>query len=310
MKNLNFFRNNDLGYSICQIEYERGYIILPFLYNDYLVFTTNLFLNELQYLENSSNCPTVYNTSLSTIFTNYFSLLEQFISTINVVTYYYYQTKTIPDEKTSIKLFRQDYIKSLAEIFNRINIDNIELKKALFYNRIREAEDIRNGILHGNIGKVKIKHTQFPEFPLSINTEDILELVCIILDLFNYLRYVIPNLDLMPSVKIIIDKAVFFKKIDDYFFNILLPYFNKILEKQNLSISKTYKINTNSLKPIQSSIAKRASILYKAIEKPEYKIKMNGNKTYLYNECIMNNYSYEEILEHQNMFQLPAFNLV
>lgn len=66
MKNLNFFRKNDLGYTICQIEYDKGYMILPFVYNDYLVFTTNLFLNEIYNLENSSLCPRVYNTTLST----------------------------------------------------------------------------------------------------------------------------------------------------------------------------------------------------------------------------------------------------
>lgn len=310
MKNLNFFRKNDLGYTICQIEYDKGYMILPFVYNDYLVFTTNLFLNEIYNLENSSLCPRVYNTTLSTIFTNYFSILEQFISKINVVTYHYYQTKILPDEKKAIKLFRQDYIKSLSDIFERINVDNIELKKAQFYNKIREAEDIRNSILHGNIGKVKIKHTQFPEIPLSINVEDILEIISILIDLFNHLRYIIPNLDLMPSVKIIIDKAVFFKKLDDYFFNILIPYFDKVLKKQNLIISKTYGISTNPLNPVQSLIAKNVSILYKAVVRPEYEIKMNDAKTNLYNECVLKNYSPKEIWEHQEMFQLPAFNIV
>lgn len=49
---LNFFRNNDLAYSISRINYGKEGLILPFVYNDYFNMTMDIFIIELRRLEN------------------------------------------------------------------------------------------------------------------------------------------------------------------------------------------------------------------------------------------------------------------
>ncbi|MDO5306465.1 MAG: hypothetical protein Q4E83_01750 [bacterium] len=307
MKTLDYFRNNDIGYAICQIKYKNGNIITPFLYNDYFVYTTELFLSELKCFENSSLCPKLYNPNLLTIFTNYFALLEQFVSTVHTVVYYCYKSKIIPNEKESLKLFRQDYSKTIDSIINIINVDKTSFRKTKILNKLKELEDARNYILHGNIGKIKTKYTNLPTYPLSINIEDILEILNILLDLFNYFRFIIPNIDLMPSMKIVVQGAVFFKKFDKYFFEILIPYYKQLLEKQQLTTIRNYEINTVPVSPNLKMLASDVNILYKALEEPRYKIKMNSIQSNYYVIQILKVYGIEEIKEHYGMFQLPAF---
>lgn len=306
-RTLNFFRKNDIGYTICQITYEKGCIITPFLYNDYFTTTTGLFLQELNSLENNTLCPKVYNAKLLTLFTNYFSLMEQFISTIHNILYYYSVSKVIPNEKEAKKLFRQDYMNTLNKIFSILKVDNISLKKTKIYNKIKEMEDIRNCILHGNIGSVKITHTNFPQMPLSINCEDIMEHLSILINLFNYFRYIIPNIDLMPSMVVVIGEGIFFKKLDTYFNEILYPYFLGILNKHGLLPTKTYEINTEQLSPTRYTIAKKVEVFHKCLEEPQFKFKMSKENTNLYSKNILNVYNDKEIKEAQGKFQLPAF---
>lgn len=307
MRTLDYFRNNDIGYSICQIKYKSGNIITPFLYNDYFVYTTELFLSELKCFENSFLCPKLYNPNLLTIFTNYFALLEQFVSTIHTVVYYCYKSKIIPNEKESLKIFRQDYSKTIDCIIDIINIAKIDFYKTKILNKLKELEDARNYILHGNIGKIKTKYTNLPTYPLSINIEDILEILNILLDLFNYFRFIIPNIDLMPSMKIVIQGAVFFKKFDKYFFEILIPYYKQLLDKQQLTTVRNYEIKTVPVSPNLQMLALSVNILYKALEETQYKIKMNAEQSDYYTLQILKVYSIEEIKKHFGTFQLPAF---
>lgn len=305
---LDLFRKNDLMYSMCQINYNKGCIRLPFVYNDYFDITTIEFMRQLNSFENTNSCPVAYNVFLLQIYTNYFACFEQFVSTLWEILYYYKVSPKLLDEKESLKYFRNEYNKTIDSIFKVIKTNKVVYNKTGLTNKIKELEDARNYILHGNIGRIKVKKTTITESPMTINHEDILEELNIIINFINCFRYIIPNIDLMPSVRIIIGEAIFFKKIDEYFYKVLVPYFESLLEKHKLYKTRIYELTTKSLPVESSSFAKKVEVFVKAIpEKMFDNIKMNSEKTNLYISALHNIIEQDEPMKKRGKFQLPAF---
>lgn len=307
---LDVFRQNDLGYSLCHINYDVGSVLLPFVYNDYFSETVSAFTGTLTRLENCEFCPTAYNVQNLQIFTNLFCCLEQFISLLYECLYFYKETKQIPKEKEAITLFRQDYNKTIDKIFEIIETPKIDYNRTALPNKIKELEDARNYIVHGNIGKIRVKKTRLTNNPLTINQEDIMEELDIIINFINYFRYILPNIDLMPNIPLFIGSAVHNKKLDEYFYKVLCPYFYNILDKHNLQPKGMFHLNTKSIKSETSIIAKRISISTKVQpDKTFDKIKMNSSKTNMYIINLRNIISDEEHESLKDKIQLPKFML-
>ena len=122
------------------------------------------------------------------------------MATLYEILFFYKQQSTIPSEQESLKLFRQDYDKTLQSIFKLIAPDaRPEYYAAGLQNKIKELEDARNYILHGNIGRIKTEKTKLPQAPLTINFEDIMEELDIIINFINFFRYVIPHVFFRPK---------------------------------------------------------------------------------------------------------------
>lgn len=307
---LNIFRQNDLAYTLCRINYAVGSIELPFVFNDYFNKTTYDFMNQVLKLENTIQCPVAYNVSLLQIYTNYFACFEQFVSTLYEILYYFIKSKVLLDEKESIKHFRQDYIATIGNILNIINISKIEYARTGLSNKIKELEDARNYILHGNIGRIKINKTKLPHFPLTINYEDIMEEIDIILNFINLFRYILPNIDLMPNIQIIIDEAIFFKPFDEYFYKVVCPYFANVLQKHGLKQTRNYTLTTKSLKPTTSTISNNIAIYTKLTPEKLFSIiEMNKQKTNYYVKHLHNIIKQDEPMKMKGKFQLPKFIL-
>lgn len=308
---LDIFRQNDLAYTTCHINYEIGSVVLPFLYSDYFNKTTIDFISQLLELENSTICPVTYNVDILQVFTNYFACFEQFISALYAILYFYKVSNIIPDEKESIKLFRLDYKNTINKIFETISISKMEYNRTGLAKKIEELEDARNYILYGNIGKIKIRKTKLPQFPLTIHYEDIMEEIDIIVNFINYFRYIFPNIDLMPNIQIMIGETIFFKQLDEYFYKVLCPYFVNILQKHNLSISKSFILETTSIQPKLSQLAQNITIAtrFKASEQVFDLIQMNKQKTNYYVQALHNIIAHDEPTKMKGKFQLPKFML-
>ena len=292
---------------VCFISYENNSIIIPFTYNDYFNTSIYNFLKELNKFENSKICPIAYNSSLLSIFTDLFSIIEQIITSIYTITYYSCVNSEILSDKESKKLFRRDYKTILSDLFKITKNSDYNFKQIKMFNKLAELEDIRNYILHGNIGSVKISKTKLPTFPLTINYEDIMEELDIIINLVNHFRYILPDMDFMPNIYINIDNYTLCKKFDIYYYNVLVPYMNNILQKHQLTPSKKYKLELLSLPTITKTISKSIKIIMKSVSSINYN--MNQITTNLYNQCINKIILNNEIalLKKNNAFQICNF---
>lgn len=307
---LDIFRKNDLKYHVCQIIYTNHSIIIPFTYNDYYEISLKFFLNELSRFENTKNIPIAYSPIILQTFTNFFACFEQFISTLYIIIYYYIFSDKILNEKKAIKIFRQDYNTLISEIFKLASCNKQEFYHTGIVNKIKELEDARNYILHGNFGHIKISKTKLPEAPLTMNYEDIMEEINIIINFINFFRYIIPKIDLMPQISIPLEGTVLYKSLDDYFYNVLCPYINLILNKHKLNPTRTYELSTTPTPPITSNISHKVLILIKAEEKNIFNsITMNSDNTNFYSK-ILDNFLDKNIVKNllnENKFQLPKF---
>lgn len=307
---LDLFRNNNLGYYICLIHYKDKKIALPFTYSDYYNRTLQIFMYELNQLENRKNLPIAYSPILLQIFTNFFACFEQFISILNIMLYFYIESDEIPTEKEAIKLFRQDYRDTLNAIFKNIEKNIVEFYRTGLKNKINELEDARNYILHGNLGRIKVLKTKLPDIPLTISYEEIMEELDIIINFIHFFRNVIPKIDLMPQVSIPVKGTILFKPLDEYFYNVLCPYMDLILDKHNFKSTKKYALFTQPIDSVTSNIVQRVDIQIKAEQNKFFNnIAMNNKNTNFY-PIVLENFldkNEVEILLETNTFQLPKF---
>lgn len=309
--NLEEFRKNDIACLMVVISYTEKKIGIPFTYNDYINTTFYLFVEQLKKLENSPFLPVAYNSTLLIIFTSFFAIAEQIISTIYLLVYFYCKSDKIPTIDENRKNFRNNYDKTISKIFNEGNLDSTEFKRNKMFNMLSELEDARNYILHGNIGEIKIEKTKLPKNPLTINVADVMEELNIIINLINHFRYIFSGLDLMPDIIISYDQqnTCLCRRLDSYFYKVIVPFFEKILEKHNLVEDRKYIQFLTPLSCIkQNVIAKDITVMMKS--KSNFKnLKMNNDKTNYLNSYIRAIVNPKEVLAlaKEQAFQFPSF---
>lgn len=309
--NLEEFRKNDISCLMIIISYAKKKIGVPFTYNDYINTTFYLFIEQLKKLENSPFLPMAYNSTLLIIFTSFFAIAEQIISTIYLILYFYCKSDKIPTIEENCKNFRNDYKKTINKIFSEGNLNSTEFKKNKMFNMLDELANARNHILHGNIGEIKVEKTKLPKNPLTINVADIMEELNIIINLINHFRYIFPKLDLMPQILINYKnpKTFLYKYLDLYFYKVIVPYFEKILEKHNLVEERKYTQFLTQLPYIKENVIAKDITVFMKSESKFKKIKMNDEKTDFLNSYIYAIVDPKEVLAlaKEQSFQIPCF---
>ena len=316
-KDLNLFRKNDLGYLMLQIAYNNGSAVqIPFIYNDYFEATFSKFLEELQRFENKTQIPNAINPELLSVMVDLFASLEIFFSTLHKICFFFYKEPTIPsDERGMKKIFNKDFLLKINDIFDYAQINSQDYKSAEYYKKLKEFQDVRNYIVHGNIGKIKTKFSTFTDVPLTINYNDIVEAMYLIINTMDYFRYIIPNADLMPDVRVIIkqgnDHTIFWKKLDVIIENIINPMYKNILLKHNLTSSIEYHKIDKGMPPTNSTIAKRINVFIKAEMNNIFQHDMSKEQTNYYWEYMPSIISKEEVNKQiqDQTFSLPKFML-
>ena len=310
---LEHFRKNLFTATMCTIKYNNSHAIqFPITYTDNFNITTTKFVSLLQQFENNSTTIPGFNAELLQVFTNYFACLEQFTNTLFVMLHFYLETDAISD-KGYLDFFKtQDYKNRLSNVLKLITTNDIPFKKTGLFNKIEEIARCRNYSIHGNLGKLKqVEKTTLPSNPLTINYEDVMEELNLIINIVEYFRYVLPNTDLMPHYTIFIGSAIFNKKLDELLYQVLIPYLNNILVKQGLVATRTYKkIEIEPLKPITSEIASKIELWIQIAPEPVYNYKMNETKTNYWVKYLHNIIGDNEPIEMRGKIQLPQYMLL
>lgn len=159
----------------------------------------------------------------------WFLAIESYINTI---------LKVLCFDKNSD--FNQYVTKSLSKRISSINqflgIQHSEFCKNFQQARLNEFEEYRNEIFHDrNLGKKKkFNKTSFSETPNIPSFASEIQALLISLDLFEYYRYSLPEIDLMPSIVVAIDNTFVFEKLDVLYNKILKPTFESSLTKHGI----------------------------------------------------------------------------
>ena len=312
LKTLDDFRQNNLTYMICQIIYNNNTSnITPFVYNHYFEMTVHNFEQQLMNFENEKYPPVAYQPILLSIFANCFSCLEQFISTVYFIAYLSCCSTNIPDDKTLNKMRKKEYHEKISEIFKILQADSKTFSQLNLRKKVKELASIRNYILHGNVGEVKIEKTKLPKFPLTSNYEDVMEELDIIINVIHHFRYIFPNIDLMPQISISYNGTIMYKSLDEYFYKALVPYFESILMKHYLHAIKTYSLSARTLSVTNKLIAKEFLIRINTKGDNLEGYSKNSINTKLFDLSIAKIISSKELssLIMNNTFQLPNFML-
>lgn len=308
---LEVFRNNKLSYMQCCIQYSDRILCIPFTCSDYLNTALDHFvLGSLQKLENSKNPPVAYDSELLSIFVNIFISLEQFVNTTHTIVYASIVNPDIPENKEAKELFRADFFCTLNKLFKLCDKNSsVNKKNKSINNLLKDLANCRNYIVHGNFGKTKINKTRLPSHPMVLNYEDIMEELNIVINLINIFRYILPGLDLMPNVRIIIANTLVYKKLDEYYYKFLVPYFTKIVEKHSLQLTKDFDLWTSCAKQIKKHFYEKISVVMYIKPDAECDYEMNKKETMYLQECILNLVGRNRInlLLKNGKFEMPNF---
>ena len=116
----------------------------------------------------------------------------------------------------------------------------------------------------------------------------------------------------MPNIKIIIGQAIFFKPLDEYFYKVLIPYFNSILQKHNLIPTKSYSLATKPINTEVSRITAKIGVSIKAKPSDLFEqLHLNPSQTNFYVTSLTNIIDSSEVdrMNKEGKFQLPRFML-
>jgi hypothetical protein len=146
------------------------------------------------------------------------------------------------------------------------DVERARLRESGILRRINDFSQFRNEILHDRFVNhpLSFHHTSFSPVPYSANQVDNIQAALICVELFQWLRRLVPGVDLMPSIYVTVRDSADFVKLDRLMSEVLHPYFVDVLAKQNLASGITLAVPNESLdasprlQPGQVQVAIRA----------------------------------------------------
>lgn len=86
-------------------------------------------------------------------------------------------------------------------IFKLSETDKQEFYKSGIYQELQEFEYLRNIIFHNGYDEnIKFKKTLFSSIPINCNIVDVMQALKINLRIFEYFRFLIKDIDMMPNI--------------------------------------------------------------------------------------------------------------
>jgi len=177
-------------------------------------------------VEHRANGRQNYPTSCS----YWFFAIESFVNSI-------WRAVSEIDSKCDFRLVRKkDLTTRLTELISLLGADLEAFYKSGIFARFGELIQFRNDIFHDRQHGVLIeyKKTAFSKVPPLLNQVDVLQSMVIAIEVFNYLRYAFPNIDIMPEVVYFPKGTIAYRKVDFMYESIVETAFTEILKKHGL----------------------------------------------------------------------------
>lgn len=167
----------------------------------------------------------------------------------------------------------------VKSIFKLSETDKKEFYKSGIYQELQEFEQLRNIIFHNGYDEnINFKKTLFSSIPINCNIVDVMQALKINLRIFEYFRFLIKDIDMMPNIFINPLNNAFWEKCDIVYANFFIPYFLNILTKHDLKTE--LNLNYTNLRIEESTVIKhkQVHVIIRAEKDTKY-IKYNKNIT-------------------------------
>ncbi len=148
-------------------------------------------------------------------------------------------------------ILEKNVLDKLNYLLKKVDFDRERLKKLKIHSQLEDFKDLRNQIVHAGYHKIsKFSNSQFGE-AINLKNADIIQAMVICLKIFNLFRYIIPELDLMPDIRIsLFNGPSVSKKLDYLYEDCYLPALKEILAKHNLRTNITIEFPKYSISPV------------------------------------------------------------
>lgn len=160
----------------------------------------------------------------------WFFTVESFINTL-------WKVISVIDRSVSFESIRKkDLLARLSELLSVLAVDLKPFYRDGSYARFNEFLQFRNDIFHDRQHGTPMDYrkTSFSRVPPLVNQVDVLQSMIIAIELCGYLRYVFPDLDIMPEVAFFPNGTIAFEKMDIIFATVVKPTFVDLLKRQDL----------------------------------------------------------------------------
>jgi hypothetical protein len=270
------FRENDIG---------THSVWIPKLGNDsesmtpltYPQFTHLAFYNSAQQIEQLefSSSHIQQGTSVQTSVGLWFISIEAYINSI-------LRIACLVTGKSFNKFKGNDLGSRITTLFEILDIDRKPFYAGSF-QKLEEFKRYRNELFHDRINDkpLDFHKTSFSGNPMYANQVDVMQASVIALETYQAFRYVIPNIDLMPQIRVTKEDSFFHAATDNLYTEVLRPYFESVLLKHSLTSSVVLDIAVNTLAESQIFDSTEIHIGVKATQDEKFNFTPSKEETSL-----------------------------
>ena len=274
--------NNNLGKCVLFLKNPTEEHFIPMNYHDYANIAFEYISSDLKLFENAPNISFIGRYSIESSSFLFLSI-ESYINTI--LKYLSYDNSDNFSEFKGKKMNTR-----ISKINEYIGLKQSDFSKIFLQSKLYEFEEFRNEIFHDRILETKkqFKKTLFSPKPNLPSLVSELQAIIISIDLFNFYRFCIPNLDFMPNIRVTTNESFCFKRLDELYENVLKPSILFSLDKHNFKTNLSLDISGNKCNKLYEPRKFIPSPYIKAIIDKDIDINLCIMKTNYFSETFFN----------------------
>lgn len=278
-------RNEDIGMTYINVHIPKQNKWGRFLvyYPEYFNYSFHLLTKVISKAENSLSRSHKLDSDVHSCFLSTYLSFESFISSITKVLCVIYEQ----DFKNVSTLSLYDKFKFVCKY---LDIEVTLFSHNNLIERLNEFRVFRNEIIHDKQfgGVLEFSHTIFSPVAPFLNVVDLVEAYKMVVEVTSIFRFIFEDIDIIPSVLMHNGSFNFWRRIDYVYENYIVPSFNMLLDKHNLTTDLDPVIHYALPAKPKDSI----NVNFSLKAEPNLDFTPNMNKTTLnrefYNNCSQN----------------------